>query len=669
MPRLTNPGYVGYKQCAECHAARVAECEPTSHFQTCRVPNSERMPASFSSTNAEDRTLSLPDTDVVFESFERDGRYFQKASREGATTGTHSTIDLVYGAKTVSDEVYLSWHADDSMWELPVAWIYKNNCWGAAGFDPQQGGDYARPLTVRCFECHTTWFEHVPGTISTYRREDALLGVTCERCHGPGKDHVQFHRANPQEKKASHILFPGKLERERLIEVCTQCHSNAVNFKGPANSFQPGEKLEDHYRTVYPKFSESDRVANQIVALRQSKCFQKSEMTCITCHDPHLTDKAPHGMTMTDACTQCHQPDACKQRPSLPTAVADKCVECHMRRYAKINVNFAQEDDLYVPPLQRSNHRIQVDSIGNDEVLLRWYRTQQDPDSQKLASDLETRLLEHWREEGEQREREGRFVAAVSAMRESLRIKPDHEEALQRVKKYGKQQQEFDALRRSANVMRNQNVDKSIELFQEVLKIRPDDAAAHGRIGTLYAQKRDREQAIKFLERVAELDPDDQYGLSMMGWLAFLDSDFERAASFYERADKIEPFSTKINQLWGASLARLGRLDLAEKRLAVSLQADPRNLDAMRELVQVKLRLQKNDEAIEVAEQATRLTAHQSLQELMTLAHCHLEKKNTQIATEVVQLALQVTRNPDDAARIKAWCEEKGLTTSLQAQP
>jgi len=310
MPKSVNPGYVGYEQCAECHAARVVECEPTSHFQTCRVPTAERMPAHFTSTDAAERTFQLPDSDVIFEMSRRGEKYFQKASRVGAASGTESSIDLVYGAKSVSDEVYLSWHADESLWELPVAWVHANHSWGAAGFDRLQGGDYARQLTVRCFECHTTWFEHVPGTVNTYRRDAALLGVTCERCHGPGQSHVDFHRQHPQNTVAHEIVYPGGLGRERLIEVCTQCHSNSVNHKGPALHFRPGDKLEDHYRTVHPNASESDRVANQIVPLRQSKCFQQSEMTCITCHDPHLTDNAPHGMTFSDTCLQCHQTDA-----------------------------------------------------------------------------------------------------------------------------------------------------------------------------------------------------------------------------------------------------------------------------------------------------------------------------------------------------------------------
>lgn len=665
IPKAKNPGYVGYQVCAECHAARVAECEPTSHFLTCRVPTPERMPAAFSSENPTERTLKLPNSEVLFEMSLRDGKYYQKATRVGETSGTESTIDLVYGAKSISDEVYFSWHADDSMWELPVAWVHANNCWGAAGFEHMQGGDHARPLTVRCLECHTTWFQHVPGTLSTYRHDELLLGVTCERCHGPGREHVDFHRKNPHEKKANAIVFPGGLERERLIDVCTQCHSNSVNHKGPALSFRPGDKLEDHYRTVHPKNSESDRVANQIVPLRNSKCFQQSEMTCITCHDPHLTGNAPQGMSFKDACVQCHQPQACKQREKCPPEVADKCVECHMRQYAKINVNFAQANDAYVPPLRRVNHQIQIDPIANDEVMLDWYRTRDDDESQELGAKLENSLLEHWRGQGEQRAREGRFVAAVSAMRESLRISPEHEQSQQALRQYIKQQLDLNDLRAKANALRGTHIEQSIELFSKAIAICADDAQSVGRLGTLFAQQGDREKAVDYLTQVAELDPDDPYGLSMLGWLSYLDSDFEKAAGYYERADAIEPYSTKINFLWGSSLARLDRNAEAVQRLQISLKSDPKNLDAMRALIDVKLRLNEPQAAAEVAEQAARLTQHRSVRELMVLAQCHTALDNKAIASDVVALAIQAARN--DAAeisRIKQWSQENAIKIS-----
>jgi tetratricopeptide (TPR) repeat protein len=640
----------------------------TSHFKTCRVPTAERMPQAFVSENVAERRLALPGAAVEFEMNHRDGKYFQKTIQPGTLRSTESTIDLVYGAKSSSDEVYLSWHADDSLWELPVAWIYANNCWGAAGFEGMQSDDFARPLTVRCFECHTTWFEHVPGTESTYRREEALLGVTCERCHGPGREHVEFHRVNPNAQAAKAIVYPGGLERERLIEVCTQCHSNAVNLKGPANSFRPGQKLEDYYGTVFPKYNESDRVANQIAPMRQSKCFQQSEMTCITCHDPHLTGQTSHGTTFKDTCLQCHEPVACTQRQKIPEAIADNCVDCHMRQYSKINVNFAQADDTFVPPLRRFNHRIQVDPIANDEVMMRWYQAAAGDEAAQQAEQLKTRLLEHWRLEAEKHAEAGRFVAAVSDMRESLCIDPHHEASRALVGQYAQQQKQLDALRARAHSMRATDIDQAIELLLKVLEIRPDDAAAHGRLGTLYAQKGERETALGYLSQVAELDPDDQYGLSMMGWLAYIDSQFEQAAEYYRRANDIEPYNSKINFLWGSCLARIGQPQEALKRLQTALASDPKNLDAMRELIQVHLQVNDVQSAAKTAEQAVRLTQHRSVRDLMMLAQCHVALSDQAIAAEVAMLAIQAAQGEAEVFKIRQWCQENAVTLPDSAQ-
>ncbi|MEZ6136348.1 MAG: tetratricopeptide repeat protein [Pirellulaceae bacterium] len=661
MPPVTNPGYVGFQACAECHLQRVEECVPTSHFQTCRIPTLERMPAAFTSDNPNDRTLRLPGTDVSFEMGYRDGKFFQAAVQ--GSKRVESTIDLVYGAKTKSDEVYLSWHADDSMWELPVAWVFAEDCWGAAGFDRQQGTDFSRELTVRCFECHMTWFEHIPGTLSGYRRDELLLGVTCERCHGPGREHIAYHHAHPEAKDAQAIVYPGALERERLIEVCTQCHSNSIRHRGPALSFRPGDKLVDHYRFVHPKYGEDDHVADQISDLQQSECFEQSEMTCVTCHDPHLTGQATHGMTFQEACTQCHQPAACKQREHVPAAVADKCVECHMRQYAKINVNFDLANDSYVPPLQRSQHHIAVDEIATNEVLYKWHKQQSGEDSARQAEALKSKLLKHWFSAGEQCAAEGRFTAAVAMMREILRLDEMHIEARQRLDEYAQQQRAFDDLLSSAqHALRQQRHTEAIDMFKRVLEIHPENATAMGRLGTIYAQQGQRELAEEYLEKVTEIDPDNQYGVSMSAWLAFLDQNYAVAAEKYAAADAIEPFNSRINQLWGTSLARSGKLKEGVARLQVALQSDPRNLEAMQELIDVYMTLGEHSQAVHWAEQAARLTEHQSLRELMVLAECQVAHGEQQKAGDVVQLALQVaTGQPETQVEIRRWAASQNV--------
>ncbi len=247
-------------------------------------------------------------------------------------------------------------------------------------------------------------------------------------------------------------------------------------------------------------------------------------------------------------------------------------------------------------------------------------------------------------------------------MREALRVNPQHEESKQALKQYIVQQQQLDDLRAQANAMRGKNVEQSVELFLKVLAIRPDDAGAHGRLGTLYAQLGDREKAITYLSQVEELDPDDQYGLSMLGWLSYLDSDFSRAAEYYQRADEIEPYSSKINMLWGSSLARLGRNDEAAERLQIAIKSDPKNLDAMRELVDLRIRQGDFQAAAEIAEQAARLTQHRSVRELMVLAQCHAALNSKAIAADVVALAIQASRsNPAEVSRIKQWCEENAI--------
>src|SRR5262245_52205431 len=48
-PVVMNPGYVGAQACAACHAARVTDCQSTTHFRTFRTPDPAAMPTAFDS--------------------------------------------------------------------------------------------------------------------------------------------------------------------------------------------------------------------------------------------------------------------------------------------------------------------------------------------------------------------------------------------------------------------------------------------------------------------------------------------------------------------------------------------------------------------------------------------------------------------------------------------
>src|SRR5207249_3458746 len=110
----------------------------------------------------------------------------QKSAAGDATASYR--VDLVYGAEGKSDEMYFAWE-QDQLFIHHIGWLYPYDRWGHAADSLT-----ARSAQTRCLECHNTWIAHVPGTVNRYRREEMILGVTCERCHGPGREHVTHHR-------------------------------------------------------------------------------------------------------------------------------------------------------------------------------------------------------------------------------------------------------------------------------------------------------------------------------------------------------------------------------------------------------------------------------------------------------------------------------------------
>jgi hypothetical protein len=273
LPVVRNPGYLGAQACAPCHSRRVAEFQSTRHFRACCVPQSATMPSAFSAGRG---SYTAPGQALRFEMRERQGEYFETAIRRTAAgeERTSAPVNLVYGSGGAADEIYFTWHGD-RLNELPMAWLHPLQRWGAQPFNPHMEGDASRITTPRCLECHNTWIEHVAGTENRYRRDNAILGVSCERCHGPAAEHVAFHTAHPDAANGEHIVKPALLSRDRQMDLCGQCHSNAVKRRGPAFSYRPGEPLDKHFRTNLNQRQEEDHVANQVHYRDRANSFKR----------------------------------------------------------------------------------------------------------------------------------------------------------------------------------------------------------------------------------------------------------------------------------------------------------------------------------------------------------------------------------------------------------
>jgi tetratricopeptide (TPR) repeat protein len=632
VPPAANPGFVGIGACAECHAKRVAEFRATRHFLA-SVPASGVKAPGFGNVKSSHPTR---DPDVHFEMVRQANDLIVTGVRRASPADQRIDyhIGLAYGAGGTRDEMYFAWQ-DDRLVQLPVAWLYPQARWGNV-VDRIE----AREVSPNCLECHTTWAAHVPGTLNQYRRESLLLGVTCERCHGTGKAHTDYHRANPGQP-ARTVLHPGKLDRERSMDLCAQCHTN-VKRRGAPFSYRPGQPLEGSFRAVQPKYSEDNIVGNQVQALRASRCFQKSDMTCTTCHDPHSVQQPAE---VRAVCLKCHTPESCKEQPRLPVAVRSDCTGCHTPPRVWMNVHFHTADDQYVPVAARTDHRIGIYPDAKQSVVLAWLRGQNDPkirpDVDRLASDLGA----HWLKEVDALQKVGRLKAAIGASREALKVNPD-DRTRERLRDAIARQSEFDLLRKKIDLRRP---DLALSDLKKILEIRPDDASAHSQMGSAYASLGNHDKAVSHLEAVAIHDPDDASGLTFLARMEYIDGRPEKAVTLSARADAIDPANATIHYQWGLALLKLQRWGEAGAHFTSALAVQPRHAGASRGLSEALRAQGQAAEAVRHARRAVRWTEWQNAEMLLTLARAYSAAKRPDDARRTLEDALRTAERSNPA--------------------
>lgn len=323
--------YVGDEACASCHQEMVRAYHQTAHYLTLRLPTKDSIIGKF---NPGANILTTVDTNLFFQMDATDAGFFQKAVRRissSEVTQRTERIDLIIGAGRQAQH-YAFWK-NGQLFSLPVGFRVELDSWvnmpgyhdGAAYFD--------RRIGTRCLECHTSSFTTLAPPFNQFIAPDSLkVGITCEKCHGPGSEHITRFRSQSPPKLSSEIAIinPKTLSRERQNDVCGICHAGIGKPLTPPLSFVPGDVLEKHL--LFPESDSSVQVdvhGQQIPAMGKSRCFQSSKtMTCTTCHDVH---KSQRDLTSFAAnCLVCHKIESCGLFAKRGREIDGQCVACHM---------------------------------------------------------------------------------------------------------------------------------------------------------------------------------------------------------------------------------------------------------------------------------------------------------------------------------------------------
>jgi cytochrome c554/c'-like protein len=330
---------IGDATCLSCHRQEQA-FETTAHHLTSTLPTRGTIHGSFAPG---ENVLRTSNPDLHFRMDSTAEGFYQTAvmGHPPDTTSRTERFAFVVGSGR-KGQSYLYWQGH-SLFQLPVSyWVGLNKWINSPGYTDGQA-NFNRPITPRCLECHASKFESEIGfnANNQYTPSSAVLGVSCETCHGPGETHVTHERSLAQTVLSSAIVDPVRLPRARQLDQCALCHGGLGKLKTPAFSYVAGQPLEQHLELRTPLPSEPvDVHGNQVALLERSRCFQSSQMTCGTCHDVHRVQR--DAGALSSKCLTCHTVQSCGLFPQHGRELLGKCVDCHM---PKLTSNTIVADD------------------------------------------------------------------------------------------------------------------------------------------------------------------------------------------------------------------------------------------------------------------------------------------------------------------------------------
>jgi hypothetical protein len=316
----------GDTACLFCHR-EYTSFERTAHHLTSRLPTGGTLEGSF---RPGENVLRTSNPALYFRMDSGATGYSETAvlGRAPDTSTISRQIAFVTGSRR--GQSYLSWGARDRLYQLPISY-WQGIGWAYSPGYREGSPDFGRLIPPRCLECHSSWFENLPAPsiINRYRRTGAILGITCEKCHGSGREHARRERSPLRWLLPRAIVNPARLSRARQLDGCGLCHGGATALRSKPFDYVPGQPLEKRIDwRARPDTGVIDVHGNQVALLERSKCFRSSRMTCTTCHDVHHQQRDI--AVLSGRCLTCHTVQSCGLSAQHGAELEGRCVDCHM---------------------------------------------------------------------------------------------------------------------------------------------------------------------------------------------------------------------------------------------------------------------------------------------------------------------------------------------------
>ncbi|HKP12018.1 MAG TPA: tetratricopeptide repeat protein, partial [Blastocatellia bacterium] len=347
------------------------------------------------------------------------------------------------------------------------------------GYESSRAMPFNRPIEPSCLTCHASQVRAVGGTENRYEAVPfAQDGIGCERCHGPGSEHI---------KGRAPMVNPTRLEPARRDSVCAQCHlSGEARINQPGRNaamFRPGDLLADYVLDyVYEgDFNYPYKAISHVQALAQSRCKLAAgdRMSCLSCHDPHTVPPAEEKAAyFRQKCLACHLQQNVSAETRRHFDSKPDCRACHMPAMQGLSIGHTTLTD----------HRILRKPFTSGATVRPAARLAQFGTSQADARGLGLAYAEL-------AARDNQPFYAAEARRMLTEVLPSYPN-------------DAEVLTRLAYLHQTKGeIERAASLYERALQSEPHKTAAAVNLGVLYAQRGRVERAIELWRAALASNP------------------------------------------------------------------------------------------------------------------------------------------------------------------
>jgi len=631
--------YVDPAICAGCHQGIAKSYQLTGMGRSFYRPRPGNTVEDYTTQN----TVHNEPSGLTYTMVEHDGKFYQRRSEVGfdgqGTNVVEEQVDYVIGSGNHARS-YLHRGLDGRLIELPVSWYVENSGYWAMspGYDRKGQEDFRRAIPGECLLCHNglplkgSYPERGVSGLAVFPTE-IPEGIDCQRCHGPGGAHVRaaLTPKTPTEKIRQAIVNPARLSRDRQLEVCMQCHLETSSSLMPneirrynrtIDSYRPGEPLSE-YKLYFDRASAGQKdgfeIAHAGYRLRMSACFRSSQMTCLTCHDPHQEYRTSTSTAHYVAvCQGCHQ--SVVHKASLPAGT--DCLSCHMpKRRTDDVVHVVMTDhyiqrvkpdrDLLAPMAEVANepqgregvvpyYPAQLPRTAENELYLATAEVKHGTTSG--IAHLQSAILKYspaapdfYFELGDGYARAENSDEAIRWYKEALRRKPEFRPAIKQL---------------AAVLMGKGEYARATDVLRHAVAAPPADDALFADLGNAYLRQGMLVQAQQALRRALEINPEQPEAQNLLGLVAVRKNDSLEAEARFRAALRSQPDFAEAHNNLGNVLAGVHNYTEAEYHFQRAVTIDPKYAEAHHSYALVLALTQSYEQAIAELREAIQLNAN-----------------------------------------------------------